>query len=148
MELGDVVVDHGVEVRLARRRQSLGRLQDLDRKSLDVLDPLQVEGVGLLGRLNRGARPFDAALPLRGLAVRLGDFTGDAVEERDLPPLRLADERRRFVAGRPLAVAEVADLPVGDRIGIQTVVGIANSDAPCSLTRVVGRQSTAAPVFT
>jgi hypothetical protein len=71
--------------------------------------------------------------------VRLGDFTGDAVEERDLPPLRLADERRRFVAGRPLAVAEVADLPVGDRIGIQTVVGLANSDAPCSLTRVVGR---------
>ena len=79
-ELRDVVIDHGIQVRLLDRREGLDRLQDFNRQSLSIFNSLLVESIGSIRGGNPIACHFQTPFSLNNLCMGFNDFPRDTVE--------------------------------------------------------------------
>ena len=119
--MGDVVVDDRVQVVAAGLGKGLHGLKGLDWEAPGVFDPLQVEIVRAFGGLDARLGDFDSLASGLDLNVCFNHFLGDAVHHDDLAPLSLPEARGGFTANSLLTEAEIADLPVRDRIAVEAV---------------------------
>ena len=100
--------------------ESLERLEQFQRQALSAVDAIQVPPVGLACHVDSRFCHDNLAAEGLGLGVGLDDFAGHLVHEADLDQSGLFEPRAGALAGCGVPGAEVAELPIGRGVEIES----------------------------